>query len=189
MKIRAVQIHALLTLTLAASCSLAAQTPSVKQTESPATKEIREEFYSAMNNIRSSADKMPESDYAFKPMPGMRSFAELMIHIGDVESHVCRTMLRNPKAAPTIQGMSKAAVQKVLASSFDDCYEAVSELSAENENRPVATPLGERARIAAIAMVLAHNNEEYGYMSVHLRLKGIVPSTTSGDAAKEYKGK
>jgi uncharacterized damage-inducible protein DinB len=170
--------------------SLAAQTPPpAKQTESPATKEIREEFYAVTNNIRHAADKMPESGYSFKPAPGMRSFGEVIAHVADVQSKTCGSMLRDKKPVPSIPGTAKADLAKTLAASFDECYEAFSELSAQNQNEMVPTPAGQRARIAALTMVLSHNNEEYGYMAVYLRLKGVVPPSTSETGAREYKAK
>ena len=184
------KIRVFLTLTCAAACTLAGQTqPPAKQSESPATKEVREEFYAVTNNIRHGADKMPESDYGFKPAAGMRSFGEVLAHIADVQSKTCGSMLRDKKPLNATSGTSKADLTKTLAASFDECYEAFSELSAENQNQTVSTPAGERARIAALTMVLGHDNEQYGYMAVYLRLKGVVPPSTSETGAREYKGK
>jgi uncharacterized damage-inducible protein DinB len=184
------KIRVFLTLACATACLLAGQTPpSVKQTESPATKEIREEFYAVTNNIRHAADKMPEGDYGFKPAAGMRSFGELLAHIAEVQTKTCGSMLLDKKPIPSAPGTSKSDLNKTLAASFDECYEAFSELSAENQNQTVSTPAGQRARIAALTMVLGHDNEEYGYMAVYLRLKGIVPPSSSETGAREYKGK
>jgi uncharacterized damage-inducible protein DinB len=183
------KIRVFLTLTCAAG-TLAGQTPPpAKQTESPATKEIREEFYAVTNNIRHAADKMPESAYGFKPAAGMRSFGEVLAHVADVQSKICRSMLRDKKPVPPTPGASKSDLTKALAASFDECYEAFSELSAENQNQTVPTPGGDRARIAALTMVLGHDNEQYGYLAVYLRLKGVVPPSTSETSAREYKGK
>src|ERR1700677_5155981 len=86
------KIRVFLTLTCAAACTLAGQTqPPAKQTESPATKEIREEFYAVTNNIRHAADKMPETNYGFKPASGMRTFGEAVAHVADLHSKTCRT--------------------------------------------------------------------------------------------------
>jgi uncharacterized damage-inducible protein DinB len=178
-----------LTLACVATLSLAGQTPPAKQTESPATKEIREEFYAVTNNIRHAADKMPESAYSFKPAPAMRSFGEVLAHVADVQAKTCGSMLRDKKPVPVTPGTGKADLTKTLAASFDECYEAFSELSAENQNQTVPTPAGQRARIAALTMVLGHDNEEYGYMAVYLRLKGVVPPSTGETGAREYKGK
>ena len=80
----------------AAACTLAGQTqPPAKPTESPATKEIRQESYAVTNNIRHAADKMPETDCGFKPAAGMRSFGEVLAHVADVQSKTCRSMLRD----------------------------------------------------------------------------------------------
>jgi hypothetical protein len=49
--------------------------------------------------------------------------------------------------------------------------------------------MGSRARIAALTMVLGHDNEQYGYMAVYLRLKGIVPPSSNAAGAREYNGK
>jgi len=184
------KIRVFLTLACGAACLLAAQTPPpAKQTESPATKEIREEFYAVTNNIRHAADKMPESGYSFKPAAAMRSFGEVLAHVADVQSKTCGSMLRDKKPVVAAAGTSKADLTKTLAASFDECYEAFSELSAESQNQTVPTPAGQRARIAALTMVLGHDNEEYGYMAVYLRLKGIVPPSTGEIGAREYKGK
>jgi len=182
------KIRILLTIACAATCALSAQTPPApKQTESPATKEIREEFYAVTNNIRKAAEKMPESNYAFKPTPEMRSFGEVLVHVADVQAKMCESIIRDKKPVTAVSGGSKAEIQKALATSFDECYEAFSELSAENQNQSVAP--GKPARIAALTMVLGHNNEEYGYMAVYLRLKGIAQPSTSETNTKEYKGK
>ena len=37
-------------------------------------------------------------------------------------------------------------------------------------------------------MVLGPLNREYGYMALYLRLKNIVPPSSSGAPVKEYKG-
>jgi uncharacterized damage-inducible protein DinB len=124
-----------------------------------------------------------------KPAAGMRSFGEVLAHVADVQSKTCRSMLRDKKRVPSTPGTSKADLTRTLAASFDECYEAFSELSAENQNQTVPTPMGERARIVALTMVLGHDNEQYGYMAVYLRLKGVVPPSTSETGEREYKGK
>jgi hypothetical protein len=38
----------------------------------------------------------------------------------------------------------------------------------------------QRSRLATLAGTVSHSNEEYGYMAVYLRLKGIVPPSSEG---------
>ena len=37
----------------------------------------------------------------------------------------------------------------------------------------------ESTRLGALVRNIVHDNEEYGYMSVYLRLKGIVPPSSA----------
>lgn len=180
----------LLTIACLAACSLPAQAPPpAAQNESPSTKKIREMFYAATNNIRRAADNMPENNYAFKPTPDMRSFGELLAHIADVQSRICQSTLRDKKPTKEIDDTAKSDIQRALSASFDECYEAFSELSAENQDQLVPTPAGELPRIVALTMVLGHDSEEYGSMQVYLRMKGIAAPPTNEISEREYKGK
>jgi hypothetical protein len=51
----------------------------------------------------------------------------------------------------------------------------------------VTTPVGQQTRLGALVMVVAHNNEEYGYMAVYLRMKGLVPPSSDPRPAKGVK--
>src|SRR5579862_9235692 len=101
--------------------------------ETPTNAEIRQQFYQVTNDIRRAVDKMPESDYDFKPAPGMRSFRELVAHVTDVQSSMCQAVFADRKArfmAP--KSASKGDLAAALGSSFTECYQAFAELSPEN---------------------------------------------------------
>src|SRR5581483_9617494 len=93
--------------------SLSAQQGATNPTDDPTTKEIRQEFYAVTNNIRRAADAMPEEQYSFQPAEKMRSFGELLLHVADVQSHMCHTMLgdKKPLKAPAASPTSKAQVK------------------------------------------------------------------------------
>ena len=39
-------------------------------------------------------------------------------------------------------------------------------------------PLGERSKLGILVGNLTHDNEEYGYLAVYVRLKGVVPPSS-----------
>lgn len=39
-------------------------------------------------------------------------------------------------------------------------------------------PRGERSRIGVLVGNVVHDNEEYGYLAVYMRLKGVVPPSS-----------
>ena len=40
--------------------------------------------------------------------------------------------------------------------------------------------ISESSKMGALGRTVIHDNEEYGYMSVYLRLKGVVPPSSEG---------
>jgi hypothetical protein len=158
---------------------------SQPQTEDRSTLEIRQDFYEVTNDIRKAADKMPESDYDFRPNPTMRSFRELVAQIADAQISMCNSVFADLKDRLRKRTTnSKEDLGKAMGTAFTECYQAFSELSAEDGSKTVSTSMGERTRIDALTMILLHNNEEYGVMSVYLLLKDVTPPATADDQFK-----
>jgi len=173
---------------LAVLVAVGLSTISLRAAETPVNSEIRQQFYQVTNDIRNALDRMPEADYDFKPAAGMRSFRELVAHITDVQSSMCSAVFAERKGRfLKPKSTSKADLAAALGASFTECYQAFSELTAENATAKVSTPVGDQTRLGALTAVIAHNNEEYGYMAVYLRLKGIVPPSSDPQPAKNVK--
>src|SRR5689334_9507047 len=62
---------------------MAMAAPTFAQTENPLTGGARQHYGIIKGYVRRAADKMPESDYAFRPKPEVRSFAQLVGHLAD----------------------------------------------------------------------------------------------------------
>ena len=62
------------------------------------------------------------------------------------------------------------------------CDKVFSTLTDEAALQLTFSPRGQCSRLGAGALyrLAAHNNEEYGHLAVHLRLKGIVPPSSEG---------
>jgi hypothetical protein len=61
-----------------------------------------------------------------------------------------------------------------LAASFKECDAAWDSISDSNATDMV----GQRSKLGTLILDVVHSNEEYGYMSIYFRLKGIVPPST-----------
>ena len=170
--------------TLAVLAAVAMSALPLRAAEAPTHAEIRQQFYQVTNDIRRAVDRMPESNYDFKPAAGMRSFRELVAHISDVQNEICSAVFNDRKAKfMKSKTTSKADMAEALGGSFTACYQAFAELSPENAAARVSTPMGSMTRLGALVAVVAHNNEEYGYMAVYLRLKGVVPPSSDPQPA------
>ena len=121
-------------------------------------------------------DAMPAENFDFKPTDELRNFGEQLMHVasahlfymGNLDTDAARPDLGEP--------VEKADVLQALSDSFDFGTEILSgQTDASLREMVDGGYLGEsnRARIAYMAMI--HTRQEYGVMTVYLRLNDIVP--------------
>lgn len=121
-------------------------------------------------------DAMPAENFDFKPTDELRNFGEQLMHVasanlfymGNLDTDATRPDLGEP--------VEKAGVLQALSDSFDFGTEILSgQTDASLREMVDGGFLGEsnRARIAYMAIV--HTRQEYGVMTVYLRLNDIVP--------------
>lgn len=166
--------------------ALQAQT-SGQSAGNPLSTAIRHSYDNNKMNILETAEKVPESDYSFKPTPDIRSFAELLNHIASAQMHTCSTVLGSSMrySAPT-GNASKANVMAALKASFEECDHAYSSVTDTTGLQTVKSYRGEVPKLAALMMNNEHDAEEYGVLTVYMRLKNIVPpSTARGMGARQ----
>lgn len=139
-----------------------------------------------------SADKMPASAYDAPAAPGMRTFAGTLGHAISFNYAHCSLLLgkKDEHAAHDFSATlkTKAESVKALAEVFAYCDPYFAELKSDTRlgqrysvvntqrnGRPVELKI---SHIGTLAQYLLHNAEQYGYLSVQLRLKGIVPPSS-----------
>ncbi len=133
-------------------------------------------------NLTQAAEKMAEADYSFKPNPDIRGFGGQLAHVADAHYNFCAAAkgVPNPMAGTSLEKTktTKADVIKALADSFAFCDDAYSALTDASAAELVAQGRGQTARGVVLANNTAHDNEEYGIITVYLRLKQMVPPST-----------
>jgi hypothetical protein len=72
----------------------------------------------------------------------------------------------------------KADLLAALRESNNECDKAYNSLTAANADQTVGSGRMQRSRLGMLYLNVAHDNEEYGYMSVYLRLKGLIPPSS-----------
>lgn len=140
--------------------------------------EVKNAYNGIKNNILKAAQAMPEADYSFKPVPEIRSFGALVAHIADAQTRFCNAVMGEQKQATAGSKTSKADIVAALQDSIADCDKAFNGLSDAASTETVKMGRMESTKMGAMIRTLAHDNEEYGYMAVYLRLKGITPPSS-----------
>lgn len=130
-------------------------------------------------NVLKAAEKMPDADYQFKPVPDIRTYARIVNHITEAQFHTCTTLNGSkfdPKSVPS-DTADKATVIAGLKASFDECDKAYGALAEGTYMEVLTVGPQKRSRIGMAWGNISHDNEQYAELSTYLRLKGIVPPT------------
>lgn len=145
--------------------------------------EVKQSYAAVKRNILGSADKMPAENYGFKPTPEIRSFAEVLDHVADSQMRSCAGFLGEQKT-PGAQGKSaKADVIAALNDAFAECDKAYDALTDANVSETLKAGRS-ISRIGLLVGTVGHDREQYGILSVYLRLKGIIPPSSDRPAGK-----
>ena len=129
-------------------------------------------------NLIKASEKLSDADYAYKPSADVRSIAELFGHIADVQARLCGMVTGDQKPLNAGKMTAKGDLVKALKASFEVCDAAWPKVTEANENEILGTGRGAQTRLGELEHVVIHDNEEYGYLAMYLRLKGLVPPST-----------
>src|SRR5579863_8124234 len=139
------------------------------------SKETLQAYNAIKKNLLAAAAAMPEDAYNFKPTPDIRTFGALMGHIAEAQTRTCSVLNGAPRQAGAASKTAKADLVNALQSSFEECDKAYGALTDATAVQTIKSPRGERSKLGMLVGNVVHDNEEYGYAAVYLRLKGIVP--------------
>jgi hypothetical protein len=144
----------------------------------PVVAEQKAAYTANKNNLIKAAEKMPEEAYSFKPTPEMQSFGERIGHIANQIGN-CSAMTGERKPSQAAGKTAKADLVAALKASFDACDAAWDSMNDKTAMEMVAGRGGaQRSKLSGLIGNTTHNTEMYGYISVYMRLKGVVPPTS-----------
>lgn len=150
------------------------------QAQSMAVGELNKSYEGIKKNLIAAAEAVPEGDLSFKPTPEMRSLGALISHIADASVLYCSAASGKPERPKPAENMSKAEVVAKLKSSFEKCDPVFGSMTDAQAGEEVNMGrMGSKTKIGLLIAALVHDNEEYGYMAVYLRLKGITPPSSA----------
>ena len=150
---------------------------AVAQTSQPVIAEMNQFYTIRKGDLLKAADRMPAEDYDFKPAAGVRTFAQLLAHVIDAQMGFCSAVKGEPRKLNAASKTTKADLVAALKASFDECDSAFA-LMNDSTGAQMVKAGGERSKLGTLLYATLHDNEEYGYLAMYLRLKGLVPPST-----------
>ena len=161
---------------------LEAQTPSRILIQA-----TKDQFDEIKGYISKTADKVSENLYSFKPTPKVRSLGEIIGHIADGNFLICSAAVgeKPPRSGIEKGKTSKADLVAALNDSFAYCYKVFATL---DDHKGLETVKffngGQTPRVLVLAFNNSHCNEHYGNLVTYMRLKSIVPPSSSERGSK-----
>ncbi len=176
---RSLTIFLMAILAVAALAQTGAQQPAAPN-PNPLSADAKAMYNGVKNNLLKMAEKMPEEHYAFKATADVRTFGQLIGHVADSQARTCSAVNGEPKNLDAAAKTSKAELVAALKESFSLCDKAFDSLTDAKAVETIAMGQRQSTRIGALIRTVSHSNEEYGYMAVYMRLKGVVPPSSEG---------
>lgn len=150
--------------------ALSAQTSAAKLTA---------DFTRAKAYTKEYLDAMPEDGYAFKPSPEIRSFAQQMDHLADV--NYAFISAATGKASPFKESLEKAAdqsktaVSKAVLDSYDFVLNALKDMKDADLEKDIKV-FGKDMKVkTAFEKDFEHQTHHRGQTTVYIRMKGVKP--------------
>jgi uncharacterized damage-inducible protein DinB len=146
-------------------------------------------FAISQRNIMGSVEKVPEEMWSFQPTKEVRTFAQLFAHIADGQYEFCGVGSEGKVIDKGIEktAKTKAEITSALKDAFAYCEAAFAGLTDAKAAEIVQFFGMKITRLGAMDFNTAHNMEHYGNLVTYMRLKNIVPpsSTPRPPAAKK----
>jgi uncharacterized damage-inducible protein DinB len=133
------------------------------------------------NNLVLSAEKVPEEDYSFKPTDAVRSFGQIIGHVADAQYMFCSMALGEKNPAPNIEKTktTKADLVAALNDSVAYCNKAYSSMT-DSSGAEMVTLFGmNMPRLGVLMVNNMHDMEHYGNLVTYMRMKNIVPPSST----------
>jgi uncharacterized damage-inducible protein DinB len=171
---------------IAVAFALALAVPPTAGAQDSISRAIGQQWDGAKGKIVASADKMPETDYAFKPVDSVRSFGAIVAHVAGANYLFCAPALgaKAPYEEDHFEknAKSKAEIVKALRESVAYCDKAFAALTDRSASEPVpaAFGAGQNSRASALLGNIGHLQEHYGNLVTYFRVKGMVPPSSGG---------
>lgn len=148
----------------------------------PLTEGMRRSYNTVKMNLTETAQKFAEADYSYRPSPDIRTFGAQLAHVANSQFNACAAARgeANPNQGQNLEQTktARADIIKALEDSFAFCDPAFANLTDQTAVELVKQGMNEVARGQVLNGVLTHGNEEYGILTVYMRMKGMVPPST-----------
>ena len=137
----------------------------------------------------SSAEKMPEENYNFKPTEAVRSYGQIVGHVADAQYNFCSLALgeNNPGLKIEQTKTTKADLVAALKDAVAYCDKAYDGMTDASGAQMVKLFGADMPNLGVLNINNMHDMEHYGNLVTYMRIKNIVPPSSEQAPAPQQK--
>ena len=166
----------ILSVSVLASAQISPNLPNPIAAPNPLTMTLSIFRSNMQDKIMKSADAMPETKYSYRPTKEVRSFAEILAHVGDISYILCSNAKGEATPGTTAAKGSKTEIKAYLKGAFDYCDGVYSGFPDAHLNDPANFFGFKTNKMFILTQVGNHDALHYGNLVTYLRLNGLEPS-------------
>ena len=160
---------------------ISAQDMNTNMDKSPSliAKLVADDLQGSAKKIMDLADAMPAEDYNWRPMDGVRSVAEVYVHIA-MSNYFILSYLGSPMPQGFDQNAEKKMTDKkdimnFLKQSFDDAQKFLAGYGDTDYDTVVELPFGKFTKEQVLMLAATHAHEHLGQSIAYARTNHITP--------------
>jgi len=134
------------------------------------------------------AEAIPAEKYTWRPGPGVRSIAEVLLHASAANYNMYKSVGAQPPAGIDVQGLEqsttdKAKVIATVKDSYAHAKKAITDMPDANLDKTLDWSGGKITQRGVLLFIVPHIAEHLGQLIAYARINGVVPPW-SDDAKK-----
>ncbi len=135
----------------------------------------------AKNDILGSAEKIPDDLWSFQPTKDVRTIGQLFAHVADAQYEFCGVAVEGKSVAKDLEKTlkTKPEITSALRDAFAYCDGAYANMTDKSAADMVSFFNMKITKLGAMDFNTAHTMEHYGNLVTYMRIKGIVPPSST----------
>ena len=140
------------------------------------------------------AQAIPAEKYSWRPAPGVRSVAEVLLHAAAANYNMYKSVGMSPPAGLDVAGLEistndKAKIIGTLIDSYAHARKAITNLPDADLEKTMDWSGGKITERGVLLFIVPHIAEHLGQLIAYARFLGVVPPWTEDEQKKEAEKK
>ncbi|HYM77641.1 MAG TPA: DinB family protein [Candidatus Dormibacteraeota bacterium] len=135
------------------------------------------------------AEAIPADKYTWRPGPGVKSIAEVLLHASAANYNMYKSVGAQPPAGLDVQGLEQSTTDKAkiidtLKASYAHAKKTITDMPDANLDKTLDWSGGKITQRGVLLFIVPHIGEHLGQLIAYARINGVVPPWSEDEQKK-----